>query len=387
MIRPNAVTGLLGLLGLALACSEHAASGPVETSAGYQEVPVERGALRIAVHATGVVKPIERIELKSKASGKVIEMPIEIGDPVARGALIARLDQVDERSQFAQAEADLEVARAERTLADKRYQRRAKMLDDRVISREDLDQSALELAAAEGELVRATTRFERARESMADTVITSPVDGIVLQKYAAEGQIIASGVSNVGGGTPIADVADMRRVQVEAGVDEVDIGRIGVGAEATIRAESFPDRIYRGAVVRIAPEARVEQNVTLFDLVIEVENSDGRLLSGMNAAVELLIEEAADVLLIPLAALRTEDSNGQSGPQERDSARVLVKSAEGYAERAIRVGRRDMRHVEVLAGLREGEILGIAMDSRLEAENALMDARLRNAGGFGARAH
>lgn len=387
MIRPNAVTGLLGLLGLALACSERAPSDPASASRGYQEVPVERGALRIAVHATGVVKPIDRIELKSKASGKVIEMPIEIGDPVARGALIARLDQVDERSQFAQAEADLEVARAERTLADKRYQRRAKMLDDRVISREDLDQSALELAAAEGELVRATTRFERARESMADTVITSPVDGIVLQKYAAEGQIIASGVSNVGGGTPIADVADMRRVQVEAGVDEVDIGRIGVGAEATIRAESFPDRIYRGAVVRIAPEARVEQNVTLFDLVIEVENSDGRLLSGMNAAVELLIEEAADVLLIPLAALRTEDSNGQSGPQERDSARVLVKSAEGYAERAIRVGRRDMRHVEVLAGLREGEILGIAMDSRLEAENALMDARLRNAGGFGARAH
>jgi HlyD family secretion protein len=385
-------SGLAGILLCVLAiaassgCRSDDEAGDATEAASYKDVVVERGTLRIAVNATGVVRPIDRIELKSKASGKVIELPIEVGDPVAKGALIARLDQVDERSALAQARADLDVARAERSLARKRFERRQELLGSDVISKEDNDQVELELAVAEGRLVQATTAFERAQERLTDTIVTSPVDGIVLQRYVAEGQIIASGVSNVGGGTPIADVADMRTVQVEAGIDEIDIDKIAVGAPATIRPEALPDRSFQGRVVRIAPEARIEQNVTLFDVVIEVENRDGKLRSGMNAGVELVISQDEGVLLIPLAA-RQPALSEDGAARDDGAAMVLVEQDGHYEPRSIRTGRKDRRRVEVLEGLREGETVAIPMRSRLKDEIDQMNARFRGARGFGARAH
>ena len=220
----------------------------------YKEVTAERADFRIAVTANGLVKPIDRIELKSKASGAVIELPIEVGDQVEKGALIAKLDQVDERTALAQARADLDIARAELDLAEKNFERRQQLFSGDIISKEAQDQTELDLAVARSKLVQATTALDRAEEQMEDTVIRSPVDGIILQKYVERGQIIASGVSNVGGGTPIADVADMRNVHIEAGIDEIDISKIVVGQKAAIRAEAYPDKVYTGEVVRIAPK-------------------------------------------------------------------------------------------------------------------------------------
>ncbi len=348
----------------------------------YKEVTAERGHFRIAVAANGLVRPIDRIELKSKASGQVVELPIEVGDPIARGGLIAQLDQVEERAGLAQAQADLDISRAELELAEKNYERREKLFSSDVISKEAQDQTELGLAVARSKLVQATTSLERARERMDDTEITSPVDGVVLQRYVARGQIIASGVSNVGGGTPIADVADMSRVHIEAGVDEIDIGVVQVGQEASVRAEAFPDQVYRGQVVRIAPEARIEQNVTRFDVVIEVENSDGNLKSGMNAIVELVIADEPDVLTIPLAALQPPDGGTDAdGPPV-----VLLRSGGGYEPRPLRTGRSDQRSVEVLEGLREGDVVGIPMRSRLKEEHDQLDARMRDERSFGAGA-
>lgn len=348
----------------------------------YKEVTAERGPFRIAVAANGLVRPIDRIELKSKASGQVVELPIEVGDPIARGGLIAQLDQVEERAGLAQAQADLDISRAELGLAEKNYERREKLFSSDVISKEAQDQTELGLAVARSKLVQATTALERAGERMDDTVITSPVDGVVLQRYVARGQIIASGVSNVGGGTPIADVADMSRVHIEAGVDEIDIGVVQVGQEASVRAEAFPDQVYRGQVVRIAPEARIEQNVTRFDVVIEVENSDGNLKSGMNAIVEIVIVDEPAVLTIPLAALQRPDGGADAdGPPV-----ALLRSGGGYEPRPLRTGRSDQRRVEVLEGLREGDVVGIPMRSRLKEEHDQLDARMRDERSFGAGA-
>jgi len=270
-----------GLAATTLACffqadgSESAQAGP-----RYKEVTAARGPFRIAVIANGLVRPIDRIELKSKASGEVVELAIEVGDTVAKGDLIVKLDQVEERAELAQARADRDIVRAELALAEKNFERRQKLLSRDVISEETHDQTELALAVARSKLVQAMTALDRAQERMEDTVIDAPVLGIILQKYVEEGQIIASGVSNVGGGTPIADIADMRNVYVEAGVDEIDIGKIDVAQRATVRSEAFPNLPYAGEVVRIAPEARVEQNVTLFDVVVRVENTDLKLKSG-----------------------------------------------------------------------------------------------------------
>ena len=351
-----------------------------DESAGpaYKEVAAVRGNFRIAVNANGLVRPIDRIELKSKASGEVIELPIEVGQQIEKGSLIAKLDQVEARTGLDLARADLEIARAEFALAEKNFQRRKELFGRNVISLEVQDQTALDLAVARSKLVQATTARERAEERMEDTTITAPVDGLILQKYVESGQIIASGVSNVGGGSPIADIADMRFVHIEAGIDEIDIGKIAVGQHATIRAEAYPDQRYAGKVTRIAPEARLEQNVTLFDVVVRVENTDGNLKSGMNATVEIVVVDVPDALTIPLAALRDDDAL-----ESQDTALVLLKRGEVYEEHSIRTGRTDHRVIEILEGLSSGDVLGIPMVSRLKAEHDRLDSRVRSSRSFG----
>ncbi len=359
--------------------------GPDGTT--YKEVTAERTAFRLAVSADGLVRPIDRIELKSKASGEVIELPIEVGDRVEQGALIAKLDQVEERAALAQARANLDIARAELDLAEKNYERRQQLFKNKVIAREAQDETELDLAVARSKLVQATTALERAQERMEDSVISAPVGGVILQKYVEKGQIIASGVSNVGGGTPIADIAAMDSVHIEAGVDEIDIGKIRVGQAATIQAEAYLEYVYQGEVVRIAPEARVEQNVTLFDVVVRVENIDGNLKSGMNATVEVVIVDRADVLTMPVSALQEARAgpNGAPGaaPTEGAAPIVLVKENGRYVPREVRTGMSNYRIVEVLEGLEEGEVLGIPMVSRLKADHDRLDERVRRSRSFG----
>jgi len=382
MIRTLARFVSLGALVWLVSCSAEPDPRAADAGPSYKQVEATRGRFRIAVLASGLVRPIDRIELKSKAAGEVMELPIEVGDPVAEGALIARLDQVDERAELLQARANLEVATAELALAEKRLDRRRQLFSSDIISEEIQDETELALAAARGKVIQARTTLQRAEERMKDTVIVSPVDGVVLQKYVERGQIIASGVSNVGGGTPIADVADMRTVYVEAGIDEIDIGRIEVGQRASVRAEAFSERVYEGQVVRIAPEARVEQNVTLFDVVVEVENRDGALKSGMNASVEIVLVDEPDALTIPVAALQGTDGAGEA-PSAAGRATVLVKTGESYAPREIRTGRTDYRVIEVLDGLADGDTLGIPMVSRLKDEHDMLQERIRADRSFG----
>ncbi len=347
----------------------------------YKEVLAEREAIRMAVAADGVVRPIDRIELKSKASGKVVQLPIEVGEEIAEGALVAKLDQVQERLALAQARADVDIAEAELGLAEKNAARRRELFERRAVSEFDRDETELELAVARGKLVRAGAALERAEERMEDTVVIAPVRGVILQKYVEQGQIIASGIENVGGGTPIADIADMRTVHVEAGVDEIDIGKIRLGQTATVRAEAYLEESYQGEVVRIAPEAREEQNVTVFDVVVRVDNTTGNLKSGMNAVVEIVLFEQQDAMTIPVTALRREKTDP---PLPADgTATVLVRDGDAYRPRAIRTGRSDQRVIEVLEGLEEGEVLGIPMVSRLKEDHDKLDARIRRSRSFG----
>jgi HlyD family secretion protein len=297
-----AVVALMVFISVFLASGKN--SSNTEESIKFKEVKVERGTFEVKVSANGIVKPIDRIEMKSKASGEVVELPVEEGDFIHKGDLIARLDQKDERANFEQAQADLDIANAQLTQAQRTYDRREQLFQSNLISEEERDQIVLNLAVAKGKVVQAKTALERAKERLSEAVVRAPIDGIILQKYVEQGQIIASGINNVGGGTPIVDIADMASVYIEAGIDEVDIGKIKVGQTATVIADAYPNLLFHGKIVRIDPEATVEQNVTLFDVIIEVQNTDGKLKSGMNTSIEITIQRQDSVLLAPTVALQ-----------------------------------------------------------------------------------
>jgi len=345
----------------------------------YKEYKVEKGTFKVTVSANGIVRPIDRIEIKSKASGEIINLPVEQGDFVKKGDLIALLDQIDEKAEVAQSQADLDIARAELKQAQRTFNRREELFKDNLISEEERDQIELSLAVAKGKLIQANTALERAKERLSESTVRSPIDAIILQKYVEQGQIIASGVSNVGGGNPIVDLADMKSVYIEAGIDEIDIGKIKIGQEAVIFAEAYPNLFFKGKIVRIAPEAKIEQNVTLFDVVIEVENKENKLKSGMNTNIEITIIKKDDVLLAPTLAIQMENGQKNNG----NKASVLLKKNNKFSEQNVKIGLTDFKNVEIISGLSEGDILGIPMTSRLKEENDSRENRFRSSRSFG----
>ena len=344
-----------------------------------KEVTVERGTFEVIVTASGVVRPIDRVEIKSKASGQIEELPVEEGDFVRRGALIALLDQKDERAAVAQAQADYDIAQAQLKQAQRLFDRRSELFQKQLISEEEQDQIVLGLAVAKGTLVQATTALDRAKERLSESVVRAPIDGVILQKYVEEGQIIASGVSNVSGGSPIADIADMSSVYIEAGIDEIDIGKVQVGQSASVMADAYPRVLFQGKIVRIAPEAKIEQNVTLFDVVVEVENPEGKLNSGMNTNIEITIIHKEDILLAPTMALQMPQETEGPG----DERGVLLKGENGFAPHQVKIGLSNFKQTEILSGLQEGDTLGVPMTSRLKEQNEMLEDRIRSSRSFG----
>jgi HlyD family secretion protein len=353
----------------------------------FKEVIVERGTFQIIVMANGVVKSIDRIEIKSKASGEIVELPVEEGDFISQGDLIARLDQKDERAEAAQAQADFDIAMAELKQAQSTFERRNQLFQDNLISEEEQGQITLDLAVAKGKVIQASTTLERAQERLSEAVVRAPIDGTILQKYVEEGQIIASGVSNVSGGTPIVDIADMSSVYIETGIDEIDIGKVQIGQFATVIAEAYPELAFNGEIVRIAPEAKIEQNVTLFDVVVEVKNNDGKLKSGMNTRVEIEIVKKENVLLAPVITMQIPDAKDLGDFQNRDAnvRSVLLKQEGKFILQIVETGLSNFKQVIILAGVEEGSILGVPMTSRLKNENDRLEARIRSSRSFGSK--
>ena len=349
------------------------------TQTKFKEVEVTKGTFEVIVTANGAVIPIDRIEIKSKASGQIEELPVEEGDFIKAGDLIARLDQKDEHAAVAQTKADLDIADAELKQAERSFKRGNELFDQNLISVEEKDQIELNVAIAKGKHIQAQIIFERAEERLAESIVRAPSDGIILQKYVEKGQIIASGVSNVGGGTPIVDIADLRSVNIESGIDEIDIGKVRTGQIVSVIADAFPQSTFYGKIVRIAPEAKIEQNVTLFDVIVEVENPGGKLKSGMNTTIEITITKEENVLLVPATAIQMpkRDKPGKPTPM------ALVKTDKGFNPQKVTIGSTNFKQTVVLSGVDEGDILGIPMTSRLKAENDRLENRIKESRSFG----
>ena len=290
-----------------------------------QSAVVERGDLAITAEATGNVEPVRKVEVKSKASGEILQMHVDIGDEVEPGALLARIDPRDVRNAGEQAEADLEVAQARLDIARAQLTRSAGLLESGVISVQEHESKNLEFANAQATLVKAKTNHELAQLRLEDVTIRAPMAGTILEKNVEEGQVIQSASQNVSGGTVLLVMANLEQMQVRTLVDETDMGEIRAGMRATVTVEAYPDRPFIGEVEKIEPQAVVQQNVTMFPVIVRLDNRSGLLKPGMNAEVEVSVAEAPSVLLIPNAAVVT--------PQEAVAAALVL----GLSEDAVDV--------------------------------------------------
>jgi HlyD family secretion protein len=296
---------------LAAACGQSPAS---ESVPEFQTAVAEVRSLVSSVVATGTIEPIRIIDVKSQASGEILELAVELGDFARQGQLLVRIDPRDVRNEFNQAEADLEVARARLQIAERRLSRSQALHDSSIVTAEELETEMLEHANARAALVRGEASLELATDRLNDVVVRSPIDGTVVEREIEAGQIVTS-TREVTGGTLLMRMADLSEVQVRTMVDETDIGKIETDLPAEITVEAYPDRTFRGTVLKVEPQAVVDQSVTMFAVLTRIANEESLLRPGMNSDVEIVIGRREEALTI--------DNGGVKTPEE---ARQLVEA-------------------------------------------------------------
>ena len=282
-------------------CSEPEEFGPIYDTAG-----VERRTLEVAVSSAGIVEPIATVEVKSKASGEVLDLMVEVGDLADEGSLMVNIDPRIVRNRLAQAEASLKAAKSRREIAGTQKARVATLVGQGTLTQADLEQAELDLATAEAQVVSAEVEVENARIAVEDTDIRAPISGTIIAKPVEVGQVISSPTQDFAGGTLLLQMADLSAVQIRTLVDETDIGKIRPGMPASVSVAAYPNQPFPGEVVKIEPQAVIEQNVTMFAVLVSIQNPDGLLMPGMNAEVEVSVARADNVMTIPVMALRTQ---------------------------------------------------------------------------------
>jgi HlyD family secretion protein len=377
----------------------------------YDNAPVIRRDIVVAVEAAGTIEPSLTVEVKSKASGEILAIEGETGDVIDQRQLLVQIDKRAPRNQYAQAEAELEAAMARRDIARAQSTRSKTLYESKTINEVDYEQTILEFANAKADVVRSEVAVENARIALDDTDVRAPITGTIIEKLVETGQVISSPTMDVGGGTPLLTMADLSTVQVNALVDETDIGKVRPGQPVTVTVTSYPNQPFEGEVKKIEPKAIDDQSVTTFSVLIILNNSEGLLRPGMNADVEIRIAERRDVVAVPTIALRVEDDIpvssqlvGLTGAavteQLQDDTAVLSATnvggednADGYqfesrywvfvdgpgGVRAVNVitGLTDLDHSEVLAGLDVGDQVLMLPSSGLILSQQRFQAQMR----------
>jgi HlyD family secretion protein len=368
---------------VAVACADRG-----RASSQLPVVEARPQTIELTAAADGVVEPVRSVEVKSKSSGEIIAIHADTGDLVEEGQVLLQLLPRDAQNLYDQAAADLEAAQARYDNARVQLERARRLHAEGLLPPSDLEAAELASTGARTEVVRAQKNLDNAAERLAETTVRSPISGTVIAKSVEVGQVIASAVSQVSGGTLLFTLADLDEVQVRSLVDEVDVGRLRAGLEVEIRVEAYPERRFHGQLLKIEPQAVVEQNVTMFPVLTRIANREGLLKPGMNAEVEILIERREDVLALPNEAVKRPpealavaqllgiavpesapaDARPGGGPRagrpaaggrppagEPDRRMVFTVTAAGYELRPVRVGLRNWEVTEILSGLEPGD--------------------------------
>lgn len=338
---------------------------------------VKRGTITEVAALSGTVTANKTVEVKSRASGTVIEVAAGSGSKVKKGDLLVKLDPVDEqravalatvaldssKSRLAQSQAsqkltDLQLAEAKAKFeARKKASVTGSVTEEEVRAAENevklaevnVDMRKAEVAAATTAVTTASLSLEDANKRLSETTIMAPMDGTVLSMSAQVGNIVSSPISNVGGGVVLCVLGDLSVLHVLGSLDEADVGRVKakmeskVKIEVMIKVDAFPERTFEGRVAAVAPQGKNESNVVTFDLdVVVTDKKFAMLMPGMSADLQVVVNKVEDTLTVPVTAVRAE--GGKQSLQSPTGETI-----------AIKIGPSDGTNVAVTEGVKEGD--------------------------------
>jgi HlyD family secretion protein len=382
-------TGLIVLVVAAALGIAVAARGNTTKFEPSQLAKAETGDIARSVVATGKVQPITKVEVKSKASGIVTRLDVDINNRVKQGQVLAQLDQQEildqvaaQKAQLAAAESNARAAAAsiqydkvnaeapDLPMYKNTYERNLQMSKQGVVSQQSLDDAQQKYLAAvntrdkavsqisvdnsklrqaEAQVAQNQASLKQLEEQLSYTTVTSPMDGIILSRDVEIGDAVSSILVLGSTATLVMTIGDTTQVYVQGKVDESDIGKVYLGQAARIKVESFKDKTFEGKVTKIAPLGVEKDNVTTFEVRVSIDNPGGELKANMTANAEILLEEHKKVLTVPeQAVLYDKDRNASVEVPD-------PKGKNGRRKIDIKAGISNGTKTEVLAGLKSGD--------------------------------
>ncbi|MEM8929560.1 MAG: efflux RND transporter periplasmic adaptor subunit [Acidobacteriota bacterium] len=333
----------------------------VEVGIVRQEAPIETSGV---LDAAGYTVARKRAAVGAKIIGRVLELPVEEGDRLATGDLIAILDSDDLRAAVAQAEASLLEVRARLAEAEREAARTRRLVESKVAASAELDAADSLVEVVEAQLALAEARLDSATSQLAYTRIVAPIDGVVIEKNVEVGEMVAPGgfTSQQSTGA-ILRMADPTSLEVEADVAEEYIARLRLGMPAVIAVDAVPDEPYRGRLRQIVPTANRQR--AQVEVKVAIEDRDPRLVPDMSCTVTFLEEEAPEedevvepLVLVPTAAVIAGDADAGD--------RVLVLDGEVVRSRAVELGETRGEQRIVVSGLEPGDEVVVGGHDGLE---------------------
>jgi HlyD family secretion protein len=350
----------------------------------------ETADVQVKVTEVGTVQPEVKVDVKSAVSGKVTEILHRDGDRVSRGDVLARVEpDLAQAQSLADTKNGLSAAAIRYQQAKKNYDSDHALFTQGLLATRQHRDSETEYLSAKQEYEKTQEKYnlvqksgipiDQSPERFQGSNVVAPMDGIVLTKNVEIGESITSGVSSFNAGTVLFTVADVSRMIVKAGVNEVDIGKIRVGMPVKVTLDAYPKIGFAGRIDRIAPAVRVDDKVRVFDVEIRLDAQGRELRSGMTANIDVNGERKDKVLTVPVEAVFQRDGaeivyvkkkldpnapppvkevkkDGQAQPSAQMNKDAWKK---WFDQRTVVTGLSDNAHVEILSGLKAGEELAL----------------------------
>jgi HlyD family secretion protein len=432
MVRARQVVRL-NVLAVAIAGVIGACTKTANPVAAIETASVTQQDIVVNVEATGVIEPVDAVQVKSKASGQIVKMPVVVGSLVKAGDLLVQVDPRQMQSEYNATLAALKSAQANLVMQNAQLAREDSMVHQGVVTKVEYEAAVAAQAAALSSVANAQANVDVNAINLADATVVSPVTGTVIDKSVSLGQVIASATNNVGGGTTLLTVADLGQVLDSALVNESDIGRVKIGQDAAVTVSAYPNHVFPGKVLRISPEALIQQSVTMFPVLVSLDNRQGMLLPGMSTDATIDITRLTSVVAVPNDAIGTPQEapllgavlgigtatidsvlgggrspagaaagRGRSSPAGRgaasgrggggstattDSSRAAVvfvqDAATGkFALRLITIGAGNYEVTRALSGVKPGERVALLSDVRMAASRDTTLQRIQSRSGM-----
>lgn len=342
----------------------------------------EQGSVEHTITATGEIQPVYKVTVGTQVSGIVEKLYVDYNSQVKKGQLLAELDKSNLREQVKQCKASLSTAQSNKDLAQKSFDRVAKLYAGKAATQEEFDQAESSLQQAKNQLLSAKSNYESAVTNLGYATIYSPIDGVVLNKEVEEGQTVAASFSTP---TMFTIAKNLTEMQVEANIDEADIGQVHEGQKVTFTVDAFPGEVFNGTVNQLRLNPTVTSNVVTYKVIIAANNDEGKLYPGMTASVSIAVnnEEGVTVPLeatyfeltadyvkmlakegykVPMEAMSSMKKGMMLGntteekpsPKKGKTELMVVKGKE-ITQREVKIGMDDGANVIVKEGLELGE--------------------------------